>query len=146
MEELVPLSIDELVKLSVETGLNLKEIIEVEEELEPLYQEHPSDEKKEDSASNESSPKTQRPSPKKKEDSPARMLTKKQAGNIALKRVKGTITDIDLDEDDGRWIYEIEIQAQGKEYEVRLDAYRGTILEIEVDEMDDDDEHDDDDD
>ena len=53
-----------------------------------------------------------------KEDSPARMLTKKQAGNIALKRVKGTITDIDLDEDDGRWIYEIEIQAQGKEYEV----------------------------
>lgn len=146
VEELVPLSIDELVKLSVETGLNLKEIIEVEEELEPLYQEHPSDEKKEDSASNESSPKTQRPSPKKKEDSPARMLTKKQAGNIALKRVKGTITDIDLDEDDGRWIYEIEIQAQGKEYEVRLDAYRGTILEIEVDEMDDDDEHDDDDD
>ena len=52
------------------------------------------------------------------------MLTKKQAGNIALKRVKGTITDIDLDEDDGRWIYEIEIQAQGKEYEVRL-IYRG---------------------
>lgn len=57
----------------------------------------------------------------------------KEASNIALKEFSGTITSVDLDEDDGRLIYEIEIDKGHQEAEIEIDAYTGEILVIDID-------------
>jgi len=53
---------------------------------------------------------------------------------IAQKEFPGTVTDVELDEDDGRYIYEIEIKANGEEAEFEIDAMTGEIIVIEIDE------------
>lgn len=69
-------------------------------------------------------------------------LTTEQAANIAAKHVQGTVEEIELDKDDGRFIYEIELRTKRGEVEVELDAYSGKILKVDYDD-DDDDDHDD---
>lgn len=75
-----------------------------------------------------------------------KLLTKDQAIAIALKQVKGTVTEVDLDDDDGRKHYEIEIKNGIYEYEFEIDAITGKVLKFEKDRDDDDDQDDDDDD
>lgn len=61
---------------------------------------------------------------------------------LSLNAIPGKITDFDieLDKDDGRWIYEIEIENErGDEAEIDIDAYTGKVLEVDVDLEDDDD-------
>lgn len=53
---------------------------------------------------------------------------------IAQKEFPGTVTNVELDEDDGRYIYEIEIKANGEEAEFEIDAMTGEIIVIEIDE------------
>lgn len=65
------------------------------------------------------------------------MLTKEQAIEIAMKQAKGTVTDFDLDHDDGRKVYEIEIEDGTYEYEFEIDAYTGEVLDFEKDRDDD---------
>ena len=60
-------------------------------------------------------------------------ITREQAKKIALGKVYGTIVDFELDDDE----YEVEIHANGKEYEMSIDAYTGKITEFEVDDFDD---------
>src|SRR5699024_4281450 len=43
----------------------------------------------------------------------------------------GTITEFELEKEDGRAIYEIEIQHEGDEYELEVDANSGEILKSE---------------
>lgn len=55
------------------------------------------------------------------------------------------ITELELDEDDGRLIYEIEIESVNGEAEIDIDAYTGDIISISIDtEIGDDDDRDDD--
>ena len=57
-----------------------------------------------------------------------------RAKEIALNRIGGGyIEEIELDEDEGRWIYEIEALYNGVEYELEIDAYTGEILKFERD-------------
>lgn len=56
-----------------------------------------------------------------------------KAMEIALKEFPGTVTDLELDEDDGRLIYEIEIKNGKEEADFEIDAYTGDILVIEMD-------------
>jgi uncharacterized membrane protein YkoI len=44
----------------------------------------------------------------------------------------GRVIEIELDRDDGRWIYELElVSPEGFLYEMEIDAASGTILEVE---------------
>lgn len=46
----------------------------------------------------------------------------------------GEIIDMDLDHDDGRYIYEFKVlQADGRLVEIEMDAAKGTILEVDDD-------------
>ena len=88
-----------------------------------------------------------------------RLLTKEQVIQIIQKQSqykKITVTKIKLDEDDNKYIYEIEGTDGKFEYEFEVDAHTGKILDFDKDKIDDDDDdydydydyddHDDDDD
>ena len=60
-------------------------------------------------------------------------ITSEQAKKIALGKVYGTMVEFELDDDE----YEVEIHANGKEYEMTIDAFTGEITEFEVDNQDD---------
>lgn len=66
-------------------------------------------------------------------DNPTNIIDSQTAANIALQSVPGTIVDIDFDDDDDRPIYEIEIIANNRRYEVLIDAITGAVLGIELD-------------
>jgi uncharacterized membrane protein YkoI len=55
---------------------------------------------------------------------------------IATKRVPGKATDVELEFEDGRLVLEVEVFADGKVFEVEIDAETGQVLEVE--EEDDD--------
>ncbi|NGZ77584.1 PepSY domain-containing protein [Saccharibacillus alkalitolerans] len=70
-------------------------------------------------------------------------VTAAQAGAIAVKHVGGgKVTDSDLDREDGRYVYEIEIRTANGEADVTVDANTGRVLESHVDNDNDDDDDD----
>lgn len=105
LEELVNLSIDDLIQLSRKKGLNLKKIIDIDDEdLRGLDDDEKTD-----------------------------LLSTDEAKKIASDLVKGKIVELELDEDDGRYIYEIEIKGRGLEYKIELDARTGEVIKFETD-------------
>jgi uncharacterized membrane protein YkoI len=73
-------------------------------------------------------------------NSDKQLISEEQARKIALEKVNGKIVEFELDYDDGRPEYEIEIRADGKEYDLEIDGYTGKIIKFEVDDDDDDDD------
>lgn len=73
---------------------------------------------------------------KEKEQAAASVaITMEKAKSIALAKVSGagnSNIEIELDEDDGLAVYEGEIRYQGKEYEFKINAQNGAIIEWEV--------------
>lgn len=70
-------------------------------------------------------------------------ISEAKAREIALGLVKGEIVKFeldDIDDDDDRPDYEIDIISNGAKYEIEIDAYTGKVLEFEKDDMDDDDD------
>lgn len=67
----------------------------------------------------------------------ASIITEKQAIEIAKAKASGTVTNLELDEDDNRLIYEIEIRNGKMEYDFEIDAKTGDIIKYEED-LDDD--------
>lgn len=65
------------------------------------------------------------------------ILTKEEAIDIALEQFSGNIEGVDLDDDDGRLIYEIEIESSRGEAEIEIDAYTGKVLLVDIDLEDD---------
>ncbi|MFW6304307.1 MAG: PepSY domain-containing protein [Candidatus Saliniplasma sp.] len=59
-----------------------------------------------------------------------------EAIDIAYQHVNGTLVKMELDEDDGRYIYEIEIVEDETSYEIEIDAYTAEVLELETDDED----------
>jgi len=70
--------------------------------------------------------------------SDGKFITEKAAIKIAMKQAKGTVTEVKLDEDDGRVIYEIEIQDDKYDYDFDIDAISGEVLKFEKDRDDND--------
>lgn len=69
-------------------------------------------------------------------------ITMEQAKAIALKRIPGVITDEDLEKERGRLQYAFDIKsADGKVYDVEIDAKTGKILKAVLDTEDDDDDN-----
>ena len=62
-----------------------------------------------------------------------KFITEKAAIKIAMKQAKGTVTEIELDEEDGRVIYEIEIEDGKYDYDFDIDAISGEVLKFEKD-------------
>ncbi|WP_277674473.1 PepSY domain-containing protein [Piscibacillus halophilus] len=60
------------------------------------------------------------------------VIGKEKAIKLALEVAQGKISEIDLDEDDGHYVYEIEVIGE-QETEITIDAYTGKILEVEMD-------------
>jgi len=71
------------------------------------------------------------------------IITEEAAKSIATDLVHGKIIAFELDNDDDDPEYEIKITANGKKYEIEIDAYTGKVLEFE---HKDDDDHDGDED
>jgi len=69
--------------------------------------------------------------------SEANLIGEEKAKQIALDRVKGAsaedISRIDLDYDDGRWVYEGEIYQGEWEYEFEIDGESGNVIGWEKD-------------
>lgn len=61
-------------------------------------------------------------------------LTASQASNIALKQVTGgKVTKVELDHDDGRYVYEVELRTAQGEADVDIDANTGKVLSFDQD-------------
>jgi len=71
------------------------------------------------------------------------IISAEEAKEIALKEFDGTVTKIELDEDDGRFVYEIEVKNNNKEADFKIDAVTGDIYEQDIDTENDDDDNDD---
>lgn len=63
-----------------------------------------------------------------------RRISTEQAMSIALQRVPGHVVKAELDNDDGRLVYEIDIRnQQGVKYEVKVDAVTGEVVRVKID-------------
>src|SRR5699024_8760630 len=120
---------------------NSGEVLKIEEKLNSTKQEKKAlnddeqDEQKEKQSDQKATNK------EKESEAPAKSSTKDEqktvidvhdAVEFALKEFTGTVTEIELDEDDGRFIYEIEIKSGNEKAEFDNDVYTGEILSIEI--------------
>lgn len=134
LEELVGLSLEQLLMLSLETGLNLDKIIDSNADYEKILITDFDDDLEPESELE--------PTPQPESElEPAPTLVRvseRKAIEIALNEVGGgVVVEFKFDFEDGE--YEITIYFDGYEYEIEMDAYTGSIKEIDIDELDDDD-------
>lgn len=67
-----------------------------------------------------------------------KIITHDEAIKIALKKAEGNIESVELDNRAGKSYYEVEIENDNKDVEVRIDAITGDVLSVK-EELDDDD-------
>ncbi|MGA5692304.1 PepSY domain-containing protein [Cytobacillus pseudoceanisediminis] len=61
------------------------------------------------------------------------VISEQKAIEIAEKEVNGTMKEIEIDEDDGQILYEVELQSNKGEADVDIDAETGKVLKVELD-------------
>ena len=66
------------------------------------------------------------------------LISDEKAKQLAGKAVNGTVTELELDEDDGQFVYELELITNKGEADVEIDAMTGKVIEINFDHEDDD--------
>ncbi|MBD1383554.1 PepSY domain-containing protein [Metabacillus arenae] len=71
---------------------------------------------------------------------PKTQISEKEAKNIALKKMNGTVTDIELNDDDGVLVYEVEMETDKEEAIIFINAFTGEIDGTEKETKDDDDD------
>ncbi|WP_306009663.1 PepSY domain-containing protein [Bacillus sp. MMSF_3328] len=57
-------------------------------------------------------------------------ITPEEAIKLALEEVKGNVKEIELDDEERRLIYELEIEEGKREYNVHIDAMTGSVLMV----------------
>lgn len=149
LEELIDLSIEELIKISRDTGLDLSKIVDIDDDLIEDDLDDPDDiddvEDRDDDRgyeddvwdddNDDDDDDDQDDDDDDKEElvKERNIIGEARAKSIALSLANGSITDFELDEDDGRLIYKVEIKAKGLEHEIEIDAHTGKVLEHEID-------------
>ena len=69
-------------------------------------------------------------------------ITIEQARKTALERVSGTIVEEEIEKENGRIVYSIEVKdANGKVFDVEVDAETGAIAKVEEENDDDEDDN-----
>ena len=58
-------------------------------------------------------------------------LTEQQAMQVALIAVPGTVTELEAEKVNGRYVYEVEINSNGEEFDVSVDVVTGEVVSIE---------------
>ena len=59
-------------------------------------------------------------------------ITADQAREIALRQRPGRVEEVDLENDDGRTVWEVEVETErGQDFEVSIDAATGEVLEVD---------------
>lgn len=132
IEDLVNLFIEELILISRENGLDLSKIIDYDAPSQQPIVEDDDREEKEQVDQTPVEPPKQEEKPKQ-EDNKRNIISSDEARSIALRLANGKIEDFELDDDDGRLIYEIEIKANGAEHEIEIDGHTGKVLEHDID-------------
>lgn len=153
VEDLAVLSLEDLVRLSASTKLDIKQIIDVDQDLEELYrdtddnddefdEDDDDDEFDEDDDNDEFDEDDDLDDNDCIEDDDNHDMDEIQQGElISIEKAieialgltgGGVVEDIDLDEDDGSYIYEIEIVNDGIEYDLEIDAVTGKVLTFEI--------------
>lgn len=75
---------------------------------------------------------------------PANLIGAGKASAIAVSHVRGgTAVEVDLDHDDGKWVYDVEVKTAKGSSDVEVHAVSGKVMKAEYEKHDD---HDDDDD
>lgn len=123
-EDLVDLSLRELIELSRERGIDIESIIEGSD-MDRIPEQEP-----------EAQPAPE-PDPEPTPVQPS-LIGEERARTIALGIANGRIVDFELDWDDGRPEYKFEIITDNFEYEIEVDGYTGEVLDVDRDEIDDD--------
>ncbi|NDL67251.1 PepSY domain-containing protein [Anaerotalea alkaliphila] len=126
VEELAGLSLEGLLRLSKEQGLDIHSIVEWDEE-----EWDGSDSDRDEDDSDDGSAGAPGPAPA----APQR-IGAEAARRIALGLADARIVDLELEEDDGVWYYEIDMEGGGFEYEIEIHAYTGEVLKFEKEEDD----------
>lgn len=60
-----------------------------------------------------------------------KMIDAQTAARIAMRRVPGTVINVELDRENGRMVYEVSIMTNLGVYEVEVDAFTGSIIKID---------------
>lgn len=145
IEDLVNLSIENLVKLSQDMDIQLDKIIhsidfeyiEIPESEPVKLQEEIKDDLMDEKDEKEDDDDDDDNKEEEDDDDEGELvevysiISLDQAKKIALSIADGRITDIDYDGEDLE--YEIEIELDDLEYEIRIDARTGDVLEVEID-------------
>lgn len=61
------------------------------------------------------------------------IISEQKAIEIAEKEVNGMMKEIEIDEDDGQILYEVELQTNKGEADVDIDAETGKVVKVELD-------------
>ncbi|MCP3740526.1 PepSY domain-containing protein [Rossellomorea sp. BNER] len=73
--------------------------------------------------------------------SQGKFISMEQAKVIAVKESKGTVESIELDNENGRAIYEVDIEDKNDDVDVKINAISGEVVKIEKEKDDDDDDN-----
>ena len=139
IEDLVDLSLEELITLSQSIGINLEDIVHSDDFSRiPKYMD--TDEIYEDLKEVDDIDDLEDEIQPKENTTPAKkIISNEEAIRISLSLTKGgTIIsmELDIDDEEDEAKYEIKITEGKNVYEIELDAYTGNVLEFDIDEED----------
>ena len=130
-EDLVGLSLTELIEISRQTGIDIGRILNTEDDTRIKNTGNSPPPLEADDMDSRAGHENVQPTGKQ-------IIGEARAKEIALSLVQGQIVKFELDYDDDEPEYEVEIIANGYEYEIEIDGYTGKVLKFDKDELDDD--------
>ena len=65
-------------------------------------------------------------------NAPPQAINELEARAIALRTIEGSVSEVELNDENGRAVYSVEITRDGAEHELRIDASTGQVLSTEI--------------